>query len=99
MFAESIEDAHPGVPLFGSIEGTVLKHEAGHLLGLVANGVSMQTNHQDPAHEGHDASDQCLMYWAIETSSVADILLGREPDFDAACRADLVAAGGRAPTP
>lgn len=96
LFADTIESVEPGVPLFAPIEDTVLIHEAGHLLGLVNNGASMVTDHQDAPHGAHDTSEDCIMHWTIETQTVVDVLLTGKPDFDADCRADLEAAGGRA---
>jgi hypothetical protein len=97
MFHETIEATDPGLPLFAEIEDTVLLHEAGHLLGLVDNGISMVQDHRDPAHGAHDSSDECLMYWALETQDAVDVLLARRPDFGPECRADMIAAGGRVP--
>ncbi len=80
-------------------EGSVLLHELGHLFGLVNNGLPMVADHQDPDHGHHDANDECLMYWAMETSSVTDRIAAtvglqgpRLKEFDAACKADLAAA-------
>jgi hypothetical protein len=95
IFAETIADVEPGVPLFAPIEDTVLVHEAGHLLGLVNNGIPMTADHQDEAHGAHDVDAECIMHWTIETQNVVDVLLSGKPDFDPACRADLTAAGGK----
>lgn len=95
LFADTIDDVDPGVPLFAPIEDTVLAHEAGHILGLVNNGVPMTVDHQDEAHGAHDVDADCIMHWTIETQSVVDVLLSGAPAFDPECRADLTAAGGR----
>jgi hypothetical protein len=96
MFGQTMDDVSGGLlGLGGDVEPTVLAHEAGHVLGLVNNGAEMQTDHEDPDHAHHDADDNCLMYWAAETDAIGDLLGGGTPDFDAACRADLQAAGGR----
>lgn len=98
LFGESIENASDGV---GStprslIESTVLQHEFGHLLGLVNNGVEMQANHQDEENGHHCNDENCLMYYAVETTDFFASLLGGEvPDLDDQCRADLAAAGGK----
>ncbi|GJM44547.1 MAG: hypothetical protein DHS20C21_13890 [Gemmatimonadota bacterium] len=97
MFLESIEASEPGLPLFAEIEDTVLLHEAGHLLGLVNNGTPMVAAHEDTEHPAHDSSADCIMHWLIETQNVVDVLLTGKPDFDAECRADMIANGGRAP--
>jgi hypothetical protein len=95
LFHETIESVDPGVPLFAGIEDTVLLHEAGHLLGLVENGIPMVNQHRDSQHGAHDSSAECIMHWTIETQNVVEVLLEGKPDFDAACRADMVSAGGR----
>jgi hypothetical protein len=93
MYGETI-DANSGGLLSPPIAPVVAAHEVGHLLGLVNTGTPMVDDHEDPDHRAHDVNDGCLMYWAVETSNVVDMLLGGEPDFDAACRADVAAAGG-----
>ncbi|MBF5041348.1 hypothetical protein FGE12_03045 [Aggregicoccus sp. 17bor-14] len=81
-------------------EQGVWLHETGHLLGLVNNGLSMVQPHEDATHAKHDASDQCIMYWAFEAPSSIQLLAKRlgagspQLEFDAACQADL--AKGRA---
>lgn len=95
MFADTMEDVSLGLLGLGEVEPTVLLHEAGHVLGLVNNGVGMVDDHEDPEHNHHDVSDGCLMYWAAETDAIGEILGSGTPEFDAACRADLKAAGGR----
>lgn len=47
-------------------EQTVLIHEAGHALGLVNNGLSLQSDHQDEEHGAHCNNSDCVMYWANE---------------------------------
>ncbi|MDP2310265.1 MAG: hypothetical protein Q8P18_29890 [Pseudomonadota bacterium] len=97
MFAETMADVSGGLllGLGASVEPTVLVHEAGHLLGLVNNGVDMVEDHQDTAHGHHDVSEDCIMFWAAETDAIGDLLGAGTPDFDAECRADMRAAGGR----
>lgn len=98
LFGESIQSASEGI---GSnpkslIESTVLQHEYGHLLGLVNNGVEMQEDHQDEENGHHCNNENCLMYYAVETTDFFASLLGGEvPDLDESCRADLSAAGGK----
>jgi hypothetical protein len=80
-------------------EATVFQHEFGHLFGLVnipGSGTDMQTDHQDEAHGHHCDDDQCLMYYALETTDLFANILGSEvPELDANCRADLAANGGK----
>lgn len=79
----------------GAVERAVLVHEAGHNLGLVNNGIVMQTPHQDVANGPHDVDADCVMHHAIESSRVAQILGAVPDDFCANCIADMRAAGGR----
>lgn len=75
---------------------TVLRHEMGHLLGLVNTGSEMQTSHQDDAHGKHCNNEQCLMYYKAQTTDVLSMLIGNTiPDFDDNCKADLRANGGK----
>ena len=83
-----------GQPSPSTVEGTVANHEAGHILGLVANGSAMQVPHQDAANGNHCADTGCLMYYAVRTSDFISNLLGGMPSLDANCLADLQANGG-----
>ena len=75
----------------------VLVHEFGHALGLVNNGIPMQTPHEDPANPGHSNSQASVMYYAVEQVDVTNIFRGGGPptDFDTNDRADLCMSGGR----
>lgn len=74
------------------LEGTVLDHEFGHLLGLVNLGAPMQVAHEDASHPHHCSNQQCLMYYAVETTSLGGILgTGSIPGLDADCQNDLKA--------
>lgn len=78
------------------LEGTVLDHEFGHILGLVDIGSPMQTNHKDAAHGNHCNNTGCLMYYASDTKDILGLLLtGNIPAFDANCIADMHANGGK----
>ena len=78
------------------LEATVLEHELGHLLGLVDLGSNMQTAHRDAAHGNHCNNNNCLMYYASETSDILGFLItGNIPSFDANCLADMHANGGK----
>ena len=75
---------------------TVLEHEFGHLMGLVDLGSPMITNHKDGAHGNHCNNQNCLMYYASETTDLLGFLLtGNIPALDANCANDLHANGGR----
>ena len=78
------------------LEGTVLDHEFGHILGLVDLGSTMQTNHKDATHGSHCSNTNCLMSYASETTDILGFLLtGNTPPFDANCIADMHANGGK----
>lgn len=78
------------------VERSVLLHEVGHLLALVNNGYESEFDHEDPEHPNHSDNRGSVMYWAVETISVANVFRGGPPDnFDAEDRADLNMLAGR----
>jgi hypothetical protein len=98
LFGKTIADVSGGVgqPSRSVIETTVMKHEAGHVMGLVNNGVEMQESHQDEENGFHCDDNQCLMYHAVNTTDFfANLFGGDIPELDEYCIADLQAAGGR----
>lgn len=73
-----------------TIEDAVTMHEIGHLLGLVD--LVLQTGRQDPEHPGHSPNRASVMYWAVESDIISQVLDGQPPrEFDNADRADLAA--------
>ena len=83
------ESASPFAPA-SRIEDAVMMHELGHTLGLVD--LVVDRNRDDPEHPGHSTNPQSVMYWAVESSLVGQVLGGPPPtEFDAADRADLAA--------
>jgi len=93
VFSDEVDAA--GSPLVGSaaIEDAVTIHELGHLLGLVD--LHLATGRQDPDHPGHSRNRRSVMYWAVESTLVADVLQGGPPrDFDADDLADLARIRG-----
>lgn len=98
LFCKTIYDNSGGVGQASRIklEATVLEHEFGHILGLVNTGSSMQTAHQDAAHGAHCNNENCLMYYAAETTDILGFLVtGNIPSLDAGCINDLKANGGK----
>lgn len=70
------------------LERAVLTHELGHLLGLVD--LYLQTGRDDAEHPGHSRNSRSVMYWAVESDLVGQVLGGPPPvDFDADDQADL----------
>ncbi|MEX2458780.1 MAG: hypothetical protein WD770_07310 [Actinomycetota bacterium] len=73
-----------------AVERAVVTHEAGHLLGLVNLTYTSDAPHEDPDHPGHSASDESVMFWAVDTTAVGQLFSGPPPDaFDADDLADL----------
>lgn len=90
IFSDAVEDSASPLIGPGAIEAAVTTHEVGHLLGLVD--LHLKTGRADPDHPGHSPNQRSVMYWAVESTLVTDLLTGGPPrDFDDADRADLAA--------
>jgi len=93
IFVDSIKEAENLIqrPSWENIEAAVTIHEFGHLLGLVNLVYDSKIDHEDPEHKGHSSNDDSVMYWAVETSDIANIAFGSVPnDFDADDKQDLI---------
>jgi len=99
LFGKRIAENSGGFrrPGRGNLEATVALHELGHLLGLVNVGSEMVTPHEasDEDHKFHCDNEDCLMFWAVETSNVLNFMQNSVPELDENCRNDLRANGGR----
>lgn len=98
LFEKTVTEFSGGVgePSVSTLETAVMNHEFGHILGLVNNGTSMISAHQDTANGKHCNDSNCLMYFNVETSDVIGNLLGGSvPGLDANCIADLQGNGGK----
>jgi hypothetical protein len=96
IFETMIEDHSGGIaqPEQAVLESTVLEHEFGHLMGLVDNGTDMVSNHA--ANGKHCDNEDCLMYYATETTNIMGNIIGGEiPELDNNCIADLRKNGGK----
>jgi hypothetical protein len=96
IFEKTINNYSGGIaqPSRTVLETIVEEHEFGHLMGLVDNGTDMVTNHV--ANGKHCNNQDCLMYYATETTDLtANITGGNIPELDANCIADLRKNGGK----
>lgn len=90
IFSDAIDSARTPVSSSDAIEEAVVIHELGHLLGLVD--LARDTGRDDPEHPGHSTNSKSVMYWAVESSLIGQVLTGPPPrEFDAADLADLEA--------
>jgi hypothetical protein len=93
IFEDQVSATATGLVGPDRIELAVSTHEVGHLLGLVD--LYLHTGRADRAHPGHSTNPRSVMYWAVESDVVTDLLTGGPPvDFDAADLADLSAIRG-----
>ena len=87
LFVDKIGGATTPLVDATTIEQAVAVHEVGHLLGLVD--IALDRNRDDPEHPFHSRNRGSVMFWAIETDLVGQILNGPPPrSFD---RDDLAA--------
>ena len=88
LFVDSIAGAATPLVSRQALEDAVLLHELGHVLGLVD--LARNTGRADPENPGHSSNRGSVMYWAVDSSLVGQVLNGPPPrDFDAADLADL----------
>jgi len=93
VFVDRVADAAGLFGNYPAVEESVAAHELGHLLGLVD--LVLDTGRADPEHPGHSSNRGSVMYWAVESDLVGQLLGARPPrDFDDADRADLAAIRG-----
>jgi hypothetical protein len=88
IFEDQVRSAASPLAPRSTIEDAVTEHEMGHMLGLVD--LVLHTGRADPQHPGHSTNKASVMYWAVESDLVSQVLDGPPPvDFDNADRADL----------
>lgn len=71
LFGETIQSTSDGKFQLSraKVESIVMQHEIGHIIGLVNNGVGMQTEHRDEENGRHCDAEDCLMYFAVRTTN------------------------------
>lgn len=90
VMSDQVRSASSPLAPRSSIEKAVTTHEIGHLLGLVD--LVRNTGRADREHPGHSSNRNSVMFWAVESDIVSQVLGGPPPaDFDDADRADLAA--------
>jgi hypothetical protein len=88
VFTDQVASAAGLLTSAAVVEEAVTTHEVGHLLGLVD--LVIDTGRDDPDHPGHSSNQRSVMYWAVESDLVGQVLGGGVPtDLDAQDRADL----------
>ncbi|MEL7833046.1 M12 family metallo-peptidase [Fodinibius sp. N2] len=102
FFGPAYDEASSGVGSISRerVEAISFRHEFGHLFGLVDipnSGTEMQEPHRDQEHGNHCDNDQCLMYYATQTTDLIGNTVGDEgiTPLDDNCIADLQGNGGK----
>ena len=98
IFGESVDGAAGFLnrPSAEEVENSVIVHEIGHLLGLVNLVYTSPVDHESSDNPGHSNNEDSVMYWAIESVTVANFISGDLPnEFDQDDKDDLagMAAG------
>lgn len=89
----ALPSIHAGPTMGDMVERSVLVHEAGHVIGLVNNGLPMVRPHEDPQDRHHSANSASVMWRAVDSfDAQRAYFLGDEPppfEFDADDFADI----------
>lgn len=89
VFPQEMERMLPPGAAIGAFETAVAIHELGHTFGLV-NRTGEGGFHEDPDHPGHTGDEDSVMYWAIESPSLAQIFNSGPPsNFNEADRREM----------
>ena len=90
IFRDTVEEASGFLGSPERVERSVIVHEAGHMLGLVNIGYSSPREREDPEHPNHSSNEDSVMFWAVESDAIFQLLDGPGPDnFDEDDRDDL----------
>lgn len=76
------------------IESSTIRHEFGHIFGLVNIGTPLTSNHEDENNPRHCNVQECLMFFQTVTNSFNNGNLESLANFDPLCVGDLQANGG-----
>lgn len=104
LFGQVIRDHTGGLgqPDTWVIEATSLRHEIGHILGLVNNGTPMvgepggPEDHHDAANGAHCTEEGTLMYYQVATTNfIANLTGGQVLQLEPLGIQDLQANGGK----
>lgn len=77
-----------------AIETGTIRHEFGHIFGLVNGGTPLTSDHHDEENGRHCNIEDCLMYFQTVTTIFNTSNTASLPNFDALCIQDLQANGG-----
>lgn len=93
IYEKTIRDNAGGnTEVIRRLEEAILKHEFGHLLGLVNIGTVPVNAHEDSDYENHCDNRDCLMYGATQTVATANNI---SLVLDDNCKLDLKSNGGK----
>jgi hypothetical protein len=96
LYLDTADRGQDKLQTTAEMQGTILVHEMGHLLGLVNNGVPMVTPHEDPEEAHHDADEDCVLHHQVRVPrNGPDIEDDGFAEFCPHCVEDLRAFGGR----
>ncbi|MAN59138.1 MAG: membrane metalloprotease [Flavobacteriaceae bacterium] len=99
IYQETLQNINglPNGPDLFLLEATTLRHEFGHILGLVnILDDDIHTIHEDPDNNRHCVVEDCLMYFeSTVPGTIAFPMKGDIPVLDPLCLADLEAKGGK----
>lgn len=90
IFSDRVDAAAGPLVDPATVEDAVTLHEVGHLLGLVD--LIVGSGRGDPEHPGHSRNRRSVMFWAVESDAISQLLGGGIPNqLDADDRAELAA--------
>jgi predicted Zn-dependent protease len=93
IFQKTIsENAAGNKEVIRKLEESILKHEFGHLLGLVDIGTPPVNSHKDSDHPDHCDNRDCLMYYGVQTAATSNNI---PLVLDENCKLDLRSNGGK----